>query len=300
MVSQYDRRARWIKIAALAVSALSLAAIFFAPRSSISSLDSVQLARIFLAVAIGAVSVVAILWPDSFFGVKGGFCISARRLEPDRSVRLERALAARENAEAISRRATLRYFAAAGFALAALELLPAIPPVIPYALFCLALAVVILLAYLQFRRAMERRVAPLVRRSVLTSLPLPVIIAMACCFAGELAFTSDPAQRFGAIVVALATLTLAVIAWRVAVAPALLLGADPQVEYAVDERLRKVRAISIAVLACGVGVLFASVGTLHIPDEYAYLRFAEEVITCATLVAVLSNVFVLSGRLAFA
>jgi len=300
MLSQYTKRVRWVRIALLALLALLSGVIIWGPRNFVSSLADFQFARIVLAFGIAAVSIGVILWPDYFFGVKGCFCISARRLPRGEAERLERALTAREDAEAIPGRANLRYFAIVGVALAALELSPALPAVLPYSLFCLAFAIEMLVAYLRFRRATERRVAPLVRRSVLTALPLPAIAAMACCLAGELAFMTYPPQRFGSIVIAVATVVLGAIAWRVAVAPALLVGADPDVEYIIDERLRKVRAISIAVLACGVGTLFASIGIVHIPSQYGYLRIVELAIMYVTMVPLILNVVVSRRPLAFA
>jgi hypothetical protein len=303
MISQYATRAGRLRIVLLVFVVLICVATLWDPGDLLKRhwVDgNIQWSRVFLAFAIAAMGIGAIARPDYFFGVTGFFCGAAKRLPASEKERLERALVARQGAERISSRANGGYFAAAALATAVLELLPGIPPAVPYALFSLALAFITLLAYLQFRRANDRRFAPLVRRSVLASLPLPVIIAMGCTFVGELAFAMYPRERLGAIVIAFATAILATTAWRVAIAPALLLGSDPQVEYVVDERLRKGRALSIAILACGVGSLFVSYGILGIPDQYGYLRVAELVVSYATLVPLTSNLLVLRQRIAFA
>lgn len=303
MLSQSDVRVVRVRVFLILVVAASTAVTIwnrghFLQRHFVE--QNFEWPRMFLAFAIAATSIAAIIWPDYFFGVMGFFCRAARRLARSEKERLERALIARQDAEGVSSRANGGYFAVAGLAAAALEFLPGMPVAVPYALFCLALAFAMFFAYLQFRRATERRFAPLVRRSVLAALPLPVIVAMGCCFVGELTFATYPRERLGATVIALATAILATTAWRLAVAPALLLGADPQVEYVIDERLRKGRALSIALLACGVGMLVVSFGSSHIPDEYSYLYIAELLVSYAALVPGVSCLLVLRQRIALA
>ena len=96
-----------------------------------------------------------------------------------------------------------------------LELFPWMPFAVPYALFCLAAATVSLLAYLQFRRATEQRVAPLVRRSPYGAMPPLLIAAVACSLFAVIVIAIDPGERLGAIVVAAATVVLGTIAWRI-------------------------------------------------------------------------------------
>ncbi len=62
---------------------------------------------------------------------------------------------------------------------------------------------------------------------------------------------------------------LAFMAWRVAVAPAILIGSDPQWEYAVDERVRIGRARSIANLACAQGFVLIVLAQPTLPQAYA-------------------------------
>jgi hypothetical protein len=228
------------------------------------------LARLVMAVALGVVAVASFAWPRCFIGVAGFFAKAGPELAPTDRERLTRAIASREAAEGLSR-AYGGYLALAAVACAALEAVWAIPLVVPYALFCLAGAAVMLLAYLQFARATEQRVAPLVRRSPFSALPPVVIAAIACCFLISLGLAAYPPARLGAIAVALSTIALGFIAWRVAVAPALLIGEDPQWEYALDERVRIGRARSIANLACAPAFVLIALTQPVLPPQYASL-----------------------------
>jgi hypothetical protein len=58
------------------------------------------------------------------------------------------------------------------------------------------------------------------------------------------------------------------VAWRIANAPALLLGIDPEWEYAVDERIRVGRARNAALLACAVGFVFISLAQRSLSPLY--------------------------------
>ena len=158
-----------------------------------------------------------------------------------------RVLAARTDAEGTD--AYTRYAGVFTIAMAAIGLIPAVPYVLPYAASCLALAGT-LLAYLKFRRMSERRIAPLVRRTAWTSLPPVVVAAWAICLAGAGAFAVFPQYRIGAIAAVISGIALCAIAWRVAIAPAILFGDDAQLEYLVDEHVRFCRATGLISLAC--------------------------------------------------
>jgi hypothetical protein len=202
-----------------------------------------------MAVAMVAAGLAAFAWPRCFAGVAGYFTRWSAKLPPPQQERLSRVVDARERAEGISANYG-RLLGVAAILLAALEAIRAIPPILPYALFCLSVATITLLAYLQFHRAVVRRVALLVRRSPFTALPGVLIGAIAFSFLAMIALGAYPPERFGALVVAASTLLLGIVAWRIATAPALLVGVDPQLEYAVDERVRIGRARSTANLAC--------------------------------------------------
>jgi hypothetical protein len=239
--------------------------------------------RWMMALAVFTIGLWAFLSPDYFWGLKPYIKCSARKLSPDERDRLERTMMARQAAEGVSK-AFGRWLGLFGIAIAALTLVPAVPIVVPYALFSLAIAATMLLGYLQFQRATVRRVAPLLRRSALRALPPGAIVAMVCCFVATLSFAIYPALRVGAIVAALVTLVLGVIAWRIAGAPALLLGVDPQVEYAVDERVRAGRATSIAYLACAPAFVFVVLSTRSVPPQDYLHAMAVQLVVMAAFI----------------
>ena len=109
---------------------------------------------------------------------------------------------------------------------------------------------------------------------------------MICCFVTTLTLAIYPPLRVGAIVGAVVTLVLGVIAWRIAGAPALLLGVDPQAEYAVDERVRAGRATSIALLACAQALVFVVLSTRSVPPQYSlHAVAAQSIVIVAFFVA---------------
>jgi hypothetical protein len=225
------------------------------------------LVRPALAVLMAAMGVVGLVWPQCFAGLARGYTRWAAGLSGTEKERVQRVVAAREQAEGISS----AYGRAAGLviiALAGLELVPIVPLILPYALICLVLASTALLAYLQFHRATEQRVAPLLPRSPFTALPPLLIVAVLCSLFVASAFALYPPERLGAIVTVVAMLVLVAVAWRIANAPALLFGVDPECEYAVDERLRIGRARNAAVFACAVGYVFVALAQPSLPALY--------------------------------
>ena len=209
-------------------------------------------------------------------------------------------MAAREQAEGVSSDYG-RYLGVAAFALALLEAVPGVPFAMPYSLFCLGVAAVTLLAYLQFHRATEQRVAPLVRRSPFSTLPPLLIGCVAASFVVALLFAVDPQNRGGALVVAASTLILGVVAWRIANAPALLLGLDPQYEYALDERLRVGRARNVASLATAPVFVFAAIAQPGLPELFGALgTVAMAILIVAFVVALAASIMPLFGRLRLA
>jgi hypothetical protein len=227
-----------------------------------------DLTRFAMAFALVVVGLAAFAMPRCFAGVAGYFTRWSPKLPPADQERLNRVVSAREDAEGISP-AYGRFFGVAAVVLAGLEFVRAMPFVLPYALFCLTGAITTLLAYLQYRHAAERRVAPLVRRSPFAALPPAVIVAVAGSFAASLAVAAYPPERLGAIVVAASTIALGIIAWRIAVTPSLLVGTDPAWEYAVDERVRVGRARTVANLACAPAFALVALAQPTLPAEYA-------------------------------
>jgi hypothetical protein len=243
-----------------------------------------------MAVAMIAVGVAALVWPRCFAGVPGYFTRWALKLPPAEQARLDRVVDAREEAEGISV-SYGRFLGVAALMLAALEAVRAIPFILPYALFCLSAATITLLAYLQFHRALQRRVAPLVRRSPFTALPPVLVAAIVASFLVALSLAVYPPERFGAFVVAASTVLLGFVAWRIATAPALLVGVDPRLEYAVDERVRVGRARSIANLACAPAFVLVVLVEPTLPSQYATLgSVAMAVVAAAFVVSLAASV----------
>ncbi|HET6276885.1 MAG TPA: hypothetical protein VFE16_13220 [Candidatus Cybelea sp.] len=238
-----------------------------------------------MALAMVVVGVAALAMPRCFAGVAGYFTRWAGQVPVGERERLDRVIAAREEVEGLSS-AYGRGLGVVAILLAALEVFRSIPYVLPYALFCLAAAAIMLLAYLQFHRATQRRVAPLVRRSPFTALPPFVIAAMACSFGLSLGLATYPPVRYDALIVAASALLLAFIAWRVAVAPAILVGTDPQWEYAVDERVRIGRARSIANLTCAPTFALIVLTQPTLPQTYAV--FGTVAVTLGSVAFVVS------------
>ncbi len=255
-------------------------------------------ARIVLAGALVALGLFALMFPDCFLGIGGYFKLSGT-LSPEERERLSRVLAMRREAEGSSR-AYGRYLAAACFVLAVAELIPSVPFVLPYALCCLALAFTTFLSYLRIRRATDRRVAPLVRRSPLSALPVIAMAAMLCCLVVVLPFIVYSSERLSAIVVTVSTLVLGWIAWRIAVAPSVLFGKDATFEYAVDQRLRNARATTIASLACAPAVVFVAFAAPRLAPELAfYGNLAWPIVLVAFLVSLVVSMLPVFRRLSF-
>ncbi|MGA8533031.1 MAG: hypothetical protein WB615_02855 [Candidatus Tumulicola sp.] len=215
---------------------------------SIEHVPQEQLARIVTAIAIGLLGILEIATPGCFGSIRFYFRGARAALGPEQRARLQRVVDARVDAEGTD--VYTRYAGVFTIAMAGLALLPAVPMDLPYTASCAALAIAVFLAYLHFRRGTERRVAPLVRRNAWASLP-PVVLACAgICIVAALSLTAYPQYRIPALAAALSGIVLCAIAWRVAVAPAMLFGDDAQLEYLVDEHVRFCRATGLIALAC--------------------------------------------------
>jgi hypothetical protein len=256
-----------------------------------------HLARIAMAIALTALGVACLVWPDCMTGIAGYFRLSARRMTALERDRLRRILAARETAEGVPK-SYGRFLGVVTIALAGLEFVNGIPYVAPYALACLGFGVLSLLAYVRFHRATQRRTAPLVRRSPFAALPPVLIAALAWVFGLTLALAFYPPARLSALVVIAAELILSVVAWRIAVAPALLVGDDPQWEYAVDERVRMGRARGSAALAFAAPMVLIGFVAPSLPYSYRiYGDCAWLTLAVMFLVTVIYNANVLRQRL---
>ncbi|MGB8520124.1 MAG: hypothetical protein WCD38_08160 [Candidatus Tumulicola sp.] len=217
-----------------------------------------ELARIFTALTLGLLGILEITMPSCFGSIRFYFRGARACLGPDERARLTRVVDARAGAEG-----TDPYTRVAGIftiVMALVALLPSVPYVLPYAASCAGLAIGVLLAYLRFRRTTERRVAPLTQRNPWTSLPPLVLACAGVCIVAAASLAVYPQYRIAAIAAAACGIGLCAIAWRVAIAPAMLFGDDPQLEYLVDEHVRFCRATGLVSLACApptVLVIFA-------------------------------------------
>jgi hypothetical protein len=216
-----------------------------------------QMAHYWMAITLVGLGIFQLRRPGCFESIAIYFRGAWAGLPNEQSARLSSVIEARTRAEGSGGRRT-RYLGLFTIALAVVALVPGVPYVAPYTAYCLAMAGVTLMAYLNFRRATALRVAPLARRTPLQSLPPVAIVSVGVCLLGTTAFAGLPQFRVAAAIVLLSTVVLLAIAWRIAVAPAVLLGTDPQVEYAVDERVRFCRATSLVALACTPPAVFAA------------------------------------------
>jgi len=228
-----------------------------------------QLARDVTAAALAALGIVQLLSPGCFESIRMYFRGAWAGLSNEQSERLKSVIEARIRAEGA--RGSARYAGLFTIAMGLFGLWPAIPYVMPYAASCLGMAYATWMAYRQFRRATELRFAPLVRRTPLEALPPVAIVSAALCLIGTAAFASIPQFRIAAALVVVSMIVLVAIAWRIAVAPAVLFGADPQVEYAVDKRVRFCRATGLVALACAPPTVFALLAWAQLPSPSGLL-----------------------------
>lgn len=265
----------------------------------IEHLGHEQVARIFIAFMQALMGVLQLASPGCFSGTSMYFRGARASLTPQQRDRLERVLDARSGVEGNTYAAT-RWSGIFAIALAPLVLIPAVPYVLPYAASCLVLAFATLVAYVQLRRATERRVAPLLRRTPLSAFSPMALAAVAVCLAGALAFATLPQFRLAAIAIVLASLALCAIAWRVAVAPAILVGDDPQLEYAVDEHVRFCRTTGLIALACAPAAAFVFIAGASLRDGGPFFTAVTLAVGAAFVVAMVVSQGPLRKRLRLA
>ncbi|HKU81679.1 MAG TPA: hypothetical protein VJP76_05870 [Candidatus Tumulicola sp.] len=266
----------------------------------LSHLTNDQTARLFTAAVQVLVGVLQIATPSCFGSMRSYFRGSRAALPPDQRDRLMRVLTMRSNAEGDTDVAT-RYAGIFTIAIAPLALVPAIPFVLPYATCCLGMAIAMLYAYLHYRRATLRRVAPLVRRTPWAALPPAILVPTAVCLLGVAAFAALPQFRFAGVAILIASAALVAIGWRIALAPAVLFGDDPQLEYLVDEHVRFCRATSLMALACAPAVAFVAIAgaTLH-DGGGAFFNAVFYTVLAAFIVTMAVSLNPLRKRLQFA
>jgi hypothetical protein len=241
--------------------------------------------------------VAMLLRPDEWSGdLSPYFRSPAAKMPPFDRLRLTRVIVARENAEGI-RNGYGRYYGITAIVLGGVALLPTVPLIVPYLLLCLGFAVITLFAYARFSRATQRRAAPLVRRSALGVVSPFVAASVAFSLGITLTLLIYPHLRLGASIVVASMLILAFVAWRVAGAPALLLGADLEFESLVDERLRTARANSAASLACFPAYLFLALERGSVPYNDHIFLVGWWVVWAAVMVTMLANITLARKRI---
>jgi hypothetical protein len=234
---------------------------------------------------MAALGLVQIVWPKKFAGgIRAYVCKSFESVTPDEAERLARVLDARVAAEAGSE-TYLRLSGAFALCVAASVPLLKIPVLTAFGIGCFGMAVILTLAYGEFRRPTERRAARLARRAPLRSVSPVVLANAAVCGFAALQLLVFPEWRFGVAALLVAGAIVLFLAWRVAAAPARLLGEDPSVESAIDERVRYCRASAIAF--CAAVPLYAVVTMTgwYAPhsEYYGALRLVVDAATIVTM-----------------
>lgn len=244
-----------------------------------------QLARLVTAGALVLLGVLQIVAPSCFWGMSMYFKGARAAFSLDQRERLARVLTARERAEG-NTDAYRRFVGILTILMAPISLIPSIPFVLPYSLSCVAMAASILVSYLHFRRATERRVAPLVRRNVWASLPPLAVAATMVCLAGAASFGIYPQFRTGVLVAVLAAIVLFAVAWRVATAPAILFGDDSQLEYLVDEHVRFSRATNLLALVCAPPTVLVALAWATLPPTARFFNVVMFTVAAAFVVVI--------------
>jgi hypothetical protein len=258
-----------------------------------------QLARWFTAFVLALLGIWQLMTPGCFGGIGLFFRRTRAALAPDQRERLTRVLDARTSAEG-SADVPTRYAGVFTLVMAAVALIPWVPYVLTYAASCLGMAIATLTAYVQYRRSTERRVAPLMRRTPWMSLPPVAIAATAVCILGTAAFATLPQFRIAGIVVIAVSLALCAIAWRVAIAPSVLFGDDPQLEYLVDEHVRFCRANNLLGLACAPPTVLVMIGWASLPDGAHFFNAVTLAVCIAFAIVMVVSLNPLRKRLSFA
>lgn len=257
-----------------------------------------MLAHLATAITVGGLGLLEIATPGCFGSIGIYFRGARAGLDPEQRARLARVIDARKTAEG-----TDVYTRAAGVftvAMGVLALFPSVPYILPYTASCVALALAVLLAYLHFRRASERRVAPLIARNPWASFPPLVMACAAVCLASTASFAVYPQYRIGAIAAVICGIGLCAIAWHVAVAPAMLFGDDAQLEYAVDEHVRFCRATGLVSLACAPQIVLVMFATAELSVLPAFFNAASWAALAAFLVVMVVSINPMRKRLSIA
>jgi hypothetical protein len=225
-----------------------------------------------------------LLWRPKLLAADCGSLRLFRIAEPDEQQRALSALERRTQAEQVS--ATPGYVGAAGaFVLAAVGAITTIPPVLLYGLFCLWLAAIIALMFLQLRNAQPKRVAVLAPRSPARVIPLWIVALAVVDAVTPLAYASQSQFTSGAILICCSTLATLLVAWRLTYMPALLQGDDVPAEVFIDNRLRAHRTAALLLLTVVQPFAFLSQLEQTTNIEQAAIALSFAVFICVALFA---------------
>jgi uncharacterized membrane protein YqjE len=174
--------------------------------------------------------------------------------------RIQHADDERERPSAISR------YIVAGvcFGTACTLLVRAIPPIVGYAIVCLAYVAQIVQAQIAEERAPRRR-SVLLGRSRRVNSVLATWIGLAAVYSLLLIpWVLDDAYRGVAILVGACVVTMLVVAWRIATSPPLLFGNDLEAEQVVDRETRAIRTGKTCFFA--IVTVFVFIGFAYGPS----------------------------------
>lgn len=147
--------------------------------------------------------------------------------------------------------------ASVALAIAALEALGALAPVVGYSVLCLALASSFLVGLMFDERARRRRVALLAPRPAIDLVPMLWIVITSLSMLALVPYLLGGIAVGPALGTAGCAIAMVAIAFRIASAPMQLIGEDPQAERLRDRRFRSRRTGATCVIV--VGVIFAFV-----------------------------------------
>lgn len=225
-----------------------------------------------LVAGIAAAGLMLIVFPQSLNDIAAYFPRAFAAATPEQALRLASVLRFRTAAEAKSPRFS-RFTGAFALLTAVAIVFLHVPASLGYAALVLCLALQMAVAYGEFQASSERRAARLTRRTWYRVLSPAVLVYAAASLYGIIACAAVPQLRPTATLLFPAVAIMLTLAARIAVAPARLLGHDPEIEDLVDDRIRFYRANAIAV-AAGLPInVFITFSQDYLPHtvEYAFL-----------------------------
>jgi hypothetical protein len=211
-----------------------------------------------IATAFAGTGVLGLVAPNMLLGVDQFVApVRARLTTLEQRTRLQHILLTSYPNGTRTRRIGI-VIAVLSFSLAALAIVPFVPPLIVGVAGCAVVVFGVAAACIRLRNDGARRAAALVRRSIPWQLVLAVVLATASTLATGL----DPARRSGALLAALAIIVLVVVGTQIALKPFQLRCDDPKLELAIAELVRRGQAWAIASVITTVAMFNIAMGAL--------------------------------------